>query len=204
MTFRLLPLASVISLAGCTPPQRPAPPEKIGPTGPVRIMQFYANAAVRAGDPVTICYGVEHARAVRIEPPVEPLKPVYVRCVQASPQATTTYKLTAEGLDGTTATRSATVRVLPATAPAPPPPATPALIRTFAASSEVVAPGSQVVLCYAAPEAGSVAIEPSVRDLHPADSFCFSTRVDQTTTYTLTATAAGGRDESERITVTVK
>ena len=204
MTLGPLITASVIVLAGCSPAQRPAPPERPKPAGPVRILQFYANAAVKAGDPVTICYGVENARAVRIEPPVEPLKPVYVRCIQTSPQATTTYKLTAEVFDGTTATRSATVKVFPATASAAAPQADATLIKTFAASSEEAAAGGQVVLCYSAPDAESVAIDPPIRELQPADRFCFSARADKTTTYALTVTGAGGRRETERITVDVK
>jgi hypothetical protein len=203
MTMRLLLAAIVCALAGCSSPQRPVVQEKAKTAQPVRILQFYATNAVARGDAVTICYGVENARAVRIDPPVEELKPAYNRCLQASPRADTTYRLTAEGFDGKIATQAVSVKVLPAAVQAAPHVA-PTLIQTFAASAEVVAPGGPLVLCYSAPDATTVTIDPPIRELEPVDRLCFSTRVARTTTYTLTTTGAGGKKETERITVTVK
>jgi hypothetical protein len=87
-----------------------APPES-GGTG-LRIVQFYAaNDEIRAGDRVIVCYGVENARAVRLDPPIEELAPSPNRCFNTFPQRTTIFKLTATGEDGREVSASFTVRV---------------------------------------------------------------------------------------------
>lgn len=149
---------------------------------------------------MTICYGVENARSVRIEPPMEPLKPFFNRCFQASPSANTTYRLVAEGFDGKMVSESLSVKVGDAAVPS----VRPTLIHTFAVSSEVATPGMPLVLCYSAPEARKVTIDPPIKELEPADRFCFTTRVTKTTTYTLTASGPGAKKEREQLTVTVK
>ena len=70
-----LALLTAALLMGACFTKPPAPPkEKLA--APARILQFYAaSGAVDAGENVTICYGVEDAKSVRIEPPVEELKP---------------------------------------------------------------------------------------------------------------------------------
>lgn len=83
----------------------------------VKILQFYASQPqVKRGERVLICYGVLNASTVRIEPPVEELKPALSRCFETSPARTTTYTLLAEGKDGSRAKASFTLRV---TEPAP-------------------------------------------------------------------------------------
>src|SRR5262245_61983866 len=67
---------------------------------PPKILQFYASeGVVRPGAPVTICYGVEYAETVRIEPFIEEIKPAISRCIEAKPEKTTLYTMTAEGPD---------------------------------------------------------------------------------------------------------
>ena len=78
----------------------------------LRIVQFYAaNNEIRAGDHVILCYGVENARAVRLDPPIQEVEPSPNRCFNAYPKRTTAFKLTATGKDGAEVSASFTVRV---------------------------------------------------------------------------------------------
>jgi hypothetical protein len=197
------PAALVLALAACgTQPEarrtKPAP-------APVRIVHFYASAPeVAAGQAVTICYGVENARAVRLDPPAEPLKPLFNRCFSVSPKRTTTYTLTAEGPDGRTASASFTVRVRTSGASREPPREAEGMIRLFAASAEAVRPGETVTLCYGVAGAVSVRVEPYSLPLAPAEKYCFLVKPAATTTYVLTATAADGRREQAQLIVQVR
>src|SRR5512147_115709 len=103
---------SVLAISGCSQAPAPAPKSAGQPAAEVKISQFYANTGeVERGTPVTICYGVENARAVRIEPPVETLKPAVSRCFSVTPDHGATYTLIAEGSDGKTATATFRVNV---------------------------------------------------------------------------------------------
>ena len=196
-------------LLGCGQAPQPGKPESVAAPAPpvqaVKITHFYAGSpAVIQGQPVTLCYGVENAVAVRLTPPVEELKPGYNRCFQVTPERTTTYRLVAEGADGSTASQSVTVE-LKAAPKAPPPPAPiPALITMFVASASEVPAGMPVTLCYGAPEAKSVSIEPAVEVLKPTRRNCFIVKPAQTTTYTLTARAPDGYVETAQVTVKIR
>ena len=150
-----------------------------------------------------LCYGVENAVSVRLEPPVEQLEPRYNRCFQVTPLHTTTYRLVAEG-NGTVVSETVTVQVRAAPQPAVTPEEVPSLITLFLASATETSAGRPVTLCYGAPEAASVSLSPAVRDLAPTDRTCFSVSPAQTTTYTLTARAPGGPESSESLTVQVR
>ena len=79
-----------------------------------KILSFYGSpGAIRRGDHVTICYGTNEAKTVRIDPPIEELHPVYSHCLQASPGKTTQYTLTAEDGKGHSQTQSFVITVLP-------------------------------------------------------------------------------------------
>ena len=79
----------------------------------LKITQFYASKQVAAsGESVLVCYGVENAHSVRIEPPIEDhLIPLPAKCIPFAPHRTTTLKLVAEGDKGGEATESITVKV---------------------------------------------------------------------------------------------
>jgi len=80
----------------------------------LKILDFYATpAAIRRGGRATICYGVNAAERVRIEPPVEQLHPAVSHCIQVSPHRDTDYKLTAEDHAGHAVTESLTIEVGP-------------------------------------------------------------------------------------------
>jgi hypothetical protein len=77
------------------------------------ILSFSADAVVEAaGEPVSLCYSVSNAKAVKIEPPPEELTwPAFSRCVHVSPRKTTTYTLTIDDGAGHTKTAAVEVRV---------------------------------------------------------------------------------------------
>jgi hypothetical protein len=88
--------------------------KKLVPAGTeLKITQFYASKQEAArGESVLVCYGVENARSVRIEPPIDDhLIPLPAKCIPFAPHRTTTLKLVAEGEKGGEATESITVKV---------------------------------------------------------------------------------------------
>lgn len=79
----------------------------------LKILQFYAvPGAIKRGDHATVCYGVNEAKNVRIDPPVEDVHPAMSHCLQVSPKKTTEYKLTADDGKGHTVTQSFVLQVL--------------------------------------------------------------------------------------------
>jgi hypothetical protein len=69
------------------------------------------KAEVRPGEVAHICYGIVAATSVKIDPPVEQLKPSYLHCFEVRPKETTTYKITAQDAAGHTASQQLTIRV---------------------------------------------------------------------------------------------
>lgn len=160
----------------------------------VRILQFYANTGeLVAGDPAIVCYGVDQAREVRIDPPVDQLKPAQNRCFEVRPRRTTTYTLAADGFDGTRMTASFTIRVKP------PPPS----ILFVALSDQFVKRGNPFTLCYGVRNASRTRLEPVGWTLPSIEKHCIRWFPVRTLNYTLTASGAGGRDR-ERFTIPVQ
>lgn len=78
----------------------------------VKIFAFYADPAeVRRGESSMLCYGVNNAKAVEIEPKQDGVWPSQHRCVEVKPQATTTYTLIAMDGKGSTEKQALTVAV---------------------------------------------------------------------------------------------
>lgn len=180
-------------LAACSP-QTTAPPVKTAPA--VRITQFYASPPeVARGEKALLCYGVENAKAVSLSPPARELSAALSRCVDVEPEATTTYTLTAEG-EGGPQKQEVTVKVGAARPPA-------AKILEVRVTSLSIKRGEAVSICYRVSNATTVRIEPPVEpsEQHPG---CGIARPQRTTTYTVTATGAGGDRDVERVTVQVK
>jgi RHS repeat-associated protein len=105
-----------------------------------------------------------------------------------SPQATTTYTLTAAGPGGTV-TRTATVTVI-----APPPTV------SFSVSPSSISAGETVVYAWSSTNAQSATIAPGIGSVAPSGTL--STSPAATTTYTITATGPGGTAQASA-TVTV-
>jgi len=70
-----------------------------------------ADGVLRAGQTTQLCYGVVNAKTVKIDPPVELIKPSYRHCIDIAPKTTTTYTISADDGAGHTTSRSLTVRV---------------------------------------------------------------------------------------------
>jgi hypothetical protein len=80
----------------------------------LKILDFYASPpAVRRGQHSLICYGVNAAQTVRIDPPVEQLHPAVSHCLQVTPERNTEYKLTVSDSAGHTLSQSLTIQVAP-------------------------------------------------------------------------------------------
>jgi hypothetical protein len=165
------------------------------PGSAVRITQFYARSAETIdGESNLVCYGVRNARAVRMEPPVETLAPTLNRCFFIEPHQDTTYKLVAEGDDGSQASASFQVRVKPA-APE---------IRMFAVSEKRIVRGDAVTLCYGVAHSTAVRLEPDGFSLAPATQNCVRIYPKVTGTFTLVATGADGRTQRKQFAVAVR
>jgi hypothetical protein len=207
--LRFAAIVAILGVAGCNRPARsPAERASSGAAArpSVRITHFYAGARqITDGDAVGFCYGVENARSVRLEPPLESLQPGFNRCFYLTPSRTATYKLVAEGFDGNSAAATVTVSVTPAAAP-PPASSGPAhgLITLVFASAPEISPGEPVTLCYGTAEAVSVAVDPPVAALKPAARQCFQDRPERPSTYTFTAVDRANVLESDSVTVKVR
>lgn len=160
----------------------------------VRITQFYATSGeITDADHDTICYGVEGATAVRIEPPVEKLAPALTRCFWVEPRQATTYTLIARATDGSEASASFTVRVKPA------PPA----ITFMAVSHKEIIAGDAVTVCYGVSHATSVHLDPIHWSLAPVSKNCVRFYPPASMKFTLVASGAAGMKDTDRFDVKV-
>lgn len=172
--------------------------ERIYGGSDVRILQFYAPAAVTEGESVTLCYSVVNSRSVRMDPPVDGVGVSLNRCVQAFPERDTRYTLTAEGLDGRVVSESFAIQVRPDPAALP-------RIDSFGVAAHNIDRGRHVFLLrFSAANAEEIRIEPPVfPPLRGASHGRFYVAPEGTTTYTLTAIGKKGRRASRQLTVEV-
>src|SRR6266567_9428102 len=78
----------------------------------LKILSFYAApGAIKRGASPSLCYGVNGAKTVRLEPAVAEVWPALSRCLQVSPRNDTEYKLIVEDGAGHTATESFVLKV---------------------------------------------------------------------------------------------
>lgn len=172
----------------------------------VRITLFYASPlsahsynhgglSVSRGEKTLLCYGVENAVAVQIEPSVEAIRPALSRCIGVSLTRTTRFTLKAEDRDGRTAEAAVTVIV---TAPAP-------HFIDLSISAREVAPGDVVAFCFKAMNAVRVAGAPGYF-LHGGvpRGDCLVNQPEHTTSYTLTIQGADGQQDEATSTVNVR
>jgi hypothetical protein len=162
----------------------------------VRILAFYGSPAFLVrGQHAIVCYGVENARAVRIEPPVEKLKPAANRCFSVTPQNDTTYELSAEGPDGTTVKESFSLTVEP---PAPE-------FTLLATGPKEVDKGDRYGVCYGVRHATRLRLDPlgmSLPPVHPRHCVMFP--LVRSMNFTLTAWGEDGRTVIEKWGVRVR
>lgn len=195
-----LSIALFISACSTPSPEKADTPRK----NPPKILHFYASeGVVRPGSPVTICYGVEYAETVHIEPPIEDIRPSHNRCIEAKPPKTTIYTLTAEGADGK-AEASFTITTDANARPSVEAAAPSTVIQFLMASATTAAKGRPVTICYGVKDAATVELSPKLRELEPSERSCFSASFDATTTLTLTAKSVRGVVDTEKLTITVQ
>jgi hypothetical protein len=76
------------------------------------ILSFYASPTViRRGESAQLCYGVANAKTVKLEPQPQPVWPSTARCVDVSPEKSTTYTLTIADVEGKTLSQNVEVSV---------------------------------------------------------------------------------------------
>jgi hypothetical protein len=81
-------------------------------SGEVKFTTMTADSGVLTlGQTTQLCYGVANAKAVKLDPPVEQLKPSYHHCFEIAPKKTTTYTITADDGAGHTKSESLTIEV---------------------------------------------------------------------------------------------
>jgi hypothetical protein len=89
------------------PPKRLEAFDWVDPSKGLKIIMFYAApGVVNEGETASICYGVQNAKSVRIEPRIAELRPTFNRCLEVSPARDTRYTLTAEDGAGKVVTES--------------------------------------------------------------------------------------------------
>src|ERR1044071_7930283 len=150
---------AALALTACSDQPRPQAEKKSTPD-PVHILQFYASHSIaRAGENVLVCYGVENAASVSIDPPVEELSPSFNRCIAVPAKQTTKYTLRATGKDGSVATKEISV-IVEKGAKTPVQKGTGELISFFVGSTQQSAPGQPVTLCYQVRGVSSLSLTP--------------------------------------------
>jgi hypothetical protein len=173
------------------------PAETRGSSGTAaRIVQFYAREAeIVEGERDLVCYGVENARSVKLDPPVETVAPALVRCFFVEPKWDTSYTLFAEGHDGSRDEATFAIRVRPA----------PPLFRMMAVSDKAIPAGEVVTVCYGVEHATGVVLHPIGWRLPASGSKnCVRFYPKATTDFTLVASGAAGLEARERFRVAVK
>lgn len=199
MPLKTILLISILWLSACSPNPPPKQAEvKATPAPapePVRITQFYASPANPSkGQKTLICYGVENATEVRIDPPVDRVWPSLSRCLELHPSKTVTYTLTA-ARGPESVSKSVTVTIAPPGVK----------IIEVSINKLNFAPGEQVTVCYKVEHATQVNLGPGLW-FGPHDNAlgCISDHPQKTTTYTVKATGAGASVDTEKVTATVQ
>jgi hypothetical protein len=178
--------AGLAMLAGCggsVTPQAARQPEPAG-TETVRIREFYVSPGnPMVGETAKLCYGVDNADELTLDPPVDRVWPAFARCIEIKPPAKVTYTLTARhGSERV----SQSVTVTPGARP-------PRLLEVTIDQREV-ARGGMVMVCFKAKEATDVTIRPGTWMLpHDLEVGCVTDHPRQDTTYVVTATGPGGK-----------
>ena len=162
------------------------------PPAPVKITQFQVTPAfIPKGISGKLCYGVENAVRIDLNPPVEELLPSPERCIDIAPAQATTYTLTARGADGSKVSKSLDVRV------GNPPPR----LSELSATPTEVKRGGQVVVCFKAENARDIKV--SKGKLTPGKN-CLTDHPRKTTAYKITVFGADREQDSGTVTVTVR
>jgi len=178
-------------LSGCGRAPAPAPEAKPA-RPPAKITQFYSSTPLVAqGAKGTICYGVENAAKVELNPPVEEVWPSPTHCFEVTVGKKNTYTLTAVGADGSRDTKTVELREA---GPAP-------QVFDLWASSLNIHPGEEVKVCFKVRNAASVTASPGT---FSPETNCLTDRPARDTTYRMVARGADGQEDSGSVPVQVR
>jgi hypothetical protein len=188
--------AALLAACSSTEKKAAAPVAKAAaPPEIPRITQLYTSPArLGRGEKGLLCYGVENAKTVWLEPPRHELSAALSRCVEITPAVDTTYKVTAEGMDGKAVTQELKVKLGIARA----------RIVNLAVSALEVRAGELVSLCYTVENARAVTVDPIGFRGGSAGKGCAKDQPAKSTTYTISAVGAAGDQDEEHVTVQVK
>jgi hypothetical protein len=76
------------------------------------IRAFYVSPTViHRGDTAQVCYDVDNAKTVRLDPPAGEVWPSHSRCLEISPRETTKYTLTITSAAGNSASQTVELQV---------------------------------------------------------------------------------------------
>lgn len=160
------------------------------------ISEFSATPRkVHQGDSVTLAWQVKGASEIVLNPLGEVKNPQLYLSQEVKPEQTTTYVLTARGLNGQVVTKSITVDVIPPTACL-------AEIRSFRAKPSSVETGKKSTLSWSVDGAATVEIDNGVGAGLPARGKA-DVSPTETTMYVLRATDSRGNTTTRNVTVTV-
>lgn len=164
-----------------------------------RIASFSINpTTIPANGQAQLCYEVEHAQRILIEPDVGERKGATKECVNVTPSQTLTYTLTAFAANGKTTTQQATLIVEP---PPTPPQVRQADIAYFAVEHHDGPGGDpQLSLCYEVHDANHAEIDNEIGEAKLNRRECRPINPQQTTTYTISATGADGTTKTRQAT----
>ena len=172
-----------------------SPPPAMDTKTPARrakITQFYAtDKVIPRGLTGTLCYGVESAKKLELDPPSEDVWPSLSRCFEISPSRTTKYTLTAIGEDGHIDTKSVEVR-----AGSPPP-----RIKDLWLSAQEVLPGELVRICFKVENTTKVKAGPGK---FAQGVNCLNDVPRKTTTYTIVAYGDDRQEDTTKVTIRVR
>ena len=166
------------------------------PVNPPRIASFRVSpSALPANGQAQLCYEVENAVSVRIEPNIGERRPTTSECLNVTPTETLTYTLIAFAADGSTTSQQVTLIVEPA-----PPKAEIVYFSVERQNGPGGADDVQFQLCYEVRNAAHAEIDNNGGTVVPDKRHCQPITPQQTTTYTLTATGVDGRTITRQAT----
>jgi hypothetical protein len=199
-------IGSLLLVSCSNPPAQRAekPAEPAQPS--VKITQFYASPPhIGKGERAQVCYGVEGAAKVQLDPAVESVWPALSRCVEVRPNENVTYTLTAFDSAGHSVTARATLEVSAARARNDGSSgAGLRMIQQVTADKLQLNPGEQVTICFSVRNATSVTINPRPGVQPSAERGCATDKPAKTTTYEVLAKSQSGQTDAERVTVKVR
>jgi len=195
-------LAAVSALlSGCDSPKHSEPPApakqatESSSTEDAKITQLYATESkVAKGENTLLCYGVENASAVWLDPGHKELSAALSRCIEVTPGADTTYVLSAQSPGGKTVTRELKIAAGAARV----------RIQNVNVSAVEVKAGDLVSICYTVSNATHVTIDPLKHRAGADPKGCATDQPRKTTTYTITAIGPAGDADKQSVTVRVK